>query len=65
MVIGCGWSRKDKGVAIGAGAGAVIGGIIGNEAGNTAAGAILGAVIGGAMVPWFMVVLVLVEGRFE
>ena len=48
IVIGCGWSRKDKGVAIGAGTGAVIGGIIGDRAGNTAAGAILGAVIGGA-----------------
>jgi outer membrane protein OmpA-like peptidoglycan-associated protein len=47
-MLGCGWSKKDKGLAIGAGAGAVIGGIIGDKAGNTAAGAILGAVIGGA-----------------
>jgi outer membrane protein OmpA-like peptidoglycan-associated protein len=47
VVIGCGWSRKNKGVAIGAGAGAVIGGIIGDKAGNTAAGAILGAAVGG------------------
>jgi len=46
--LGCGWSRKEKGAAIGAGAGAVIGGAIGHEAGNTAVGAILGAVIGGA-----------------
>jgi outer membrane protein OmpA-like peptidoglycan-associated protein len=46
--LGCGWSRKNKGAAIGAGAGAVIGGAIGHEAGNTAVGAILGAVIGGA-----------------
>jgi len=47
-VTGCGWSRRDKGTAIGAGAGAVVGGIIGDKAGNTAVGAILGAVIGGA-----------------
>ena len=46
--MGCGWSRTEKGAAIGAGAGAVIGGAIGHEAGNTAVGAILGAVIGGA-----------------
>ena len=46
--IGCGWSKKDRGAAIGAGAGAVIGGVIGDKAGNTAAGAIIGAVVGGA-----------------
>jgi outer membrane protein OmpA-like peptidoglycan-associated protein len=46
--IGCSWSRKEKGAAIGAGAGAVIGGAIGHQAGNTAVGAILGAAIGGA-----------------
>jgi outer membrane protein OmpA-like peptidoglycan-associated protein len=46
--LGCGWSRREKGAVIGAGAGAVIGGVIGNEAGNTAVGAILGAAIGGA-----------------
>jgi len=38
-------SRREKGLAIGAGAGAVIGGIIADD---TAGGAILGAVIGGA-----------------
>jgi len=42
------WSRKEKGVVIGATAGGVIGGVIGDKAGNTALGAILGAVIGGA-----------------
>lgn len=46
--LGCGWSRKEKGAAIGAGAGAVVGGVIGNKAGNTAVGAILGAMVGGA-----------------
>ena len=46
-ILGCGWSKKDRGTAIGAGSGAVIGGVIGNKAGNTAAGAILGAMIGG------------------
>ena len=46
--IGCGWSKKDRGAIIGAGAGAVIGGVIGDKAGNTAAGAIIGAVVGGA-----------------
>jgi len=46
--LGCGWSRKEKGAAIGAGAGAVVGGVIGDKAGNTAIGAILGAMIGGA-----------------
>ncbi len=33
--MGCGWSRKNKGAVIGAGAGAVIGGAIGHEAGAT------------------------------
>ena len=47
-LVGCNWSRKDKGTAIGAGAGAVIGGIIGDKAGNTAVGAIIGAAVGGA-----------------
>lgn len=47
-LISCGWSRRDKGAVIGAGAGAVVGGVIGDKAGNTAVGAILGAVIGGA-----------------
>ncbi|MBU0983234.1 MAG: OmpA family protein [candidate division Zixibacteria bacterium] len=47
-VMGCGWSKQEKGTVIGAGAGAVIGGVIGDQAGNTAVGAILGAVIGGA-----------------
>lgn len=46
--LGCGWSKKERGAAIGAGAGAVLGGVIGDKAGNTAAGAILGAMIGGA-----------------
>jgi outer membrane protein OmpA-like peptidoglycan-associated protein len=41
-------SRRDKGVAIGAGTGAVVGGAIGSASDNTALGAILGAVIGGA-----------------
>ncbi|MBU8934909.1 MAG: OmpA family protein [candidate division Zixibacteria bacterium] len=47
-ILGCGWSKKNQGAAIGAGTGAVIGGVIGDKAGNTAVGAILGAVIGGA-----------------
>lgn len=47
-IFGCGWSKKNQGAVIGAGAGALLGGVIGNKAGNTAAGAILGAVIGGA-----------------
>lgn len=46
--VGCGWSKKGQGAAIGAGTGAVIGGLIGKAAGNTAAGAIAGAVLGGA-----------------
>jgi outer membrane protein OmpA-like peptidoglycan-associated protein len=46
---GCaGWSRKQKGAAIGAGAGGVVGAAIGKASGNTAVGAILGAAIGGA-----------------
>ncbi len=48
-VLGCAsMSRRDTGVAIGAGAGAVVGGAIGSGSDNTALGAILGAVIGGA-----------------
>jgi outer membrane protein OmpA-like peptidoglycan-associated protein len=47
--VGCsGWSRKQKGAAVGSATGAVIGGAIGRAAGNTAVGAILGAVVGGA-----------------
>lgn len=45
--LGCGWTRAEKGAAIGAGAGGVVGGVIGNKAGNTAVGAILGAAVGG------------------
>ena len=41
-------SRRDKGVAIGAGAGAVVGAAIGGQSDNTALGAILGAAVGGA-----------------
>ncbi|MFH1501582.1 MAG: OmpA family protein [Candidatus Eisenbacteria bacterium] len=48
-VVGCAsMSRRDTGVAIGAGAGAVVGGAIGSRSDNTALGAILGAVVGGA-----------------
>jgi len=45
--LSCGWTRAEKGTAIGAGAGGAIGGAIGNKAGNTAAGAIIGAAVGG------------------
>ncbi len=45
--MGCGWSNKAKGGAIGAGAGGVAGGLIGRAAGNTALGAIIGAAVGG------------------
>ncbi|MFH2055644.1 MAG: OmpA family protein [bacterium] len=46
---GCaGWSKSEKGAAIGAGAGALAGAVIGDAAGNTAAGVIIGAVVGGA-----------------
>ncbi len=41
-------SRRDKGLAVGAGTGAVVGAAIGDASGNTALGAILGAVVGGA-----------------
>jgi len=34
MSMGCAWSNKAKGGAIGAGAGGVIGGVIGNAAGD-------------------------------
>jgi outer membrane protein OmpA-like peptidoglycan-associated protein len=48
-VFGCAsMSRRDKGVAIGAGAGAVVGAAIGGQSDNTALGAILGAAVGGA-----------------
>ena len=46
-VTGCGWSRKAKGGAIGAGVGGAVGAVIGESQGNTALGAILGATIGG------------------
>ena len=45
--MGCAWSNKAKGGAVGAGAGAVAGGVIGHVAGNTALGAIIGAAVGG------------------
>jgi outer membrane protein OmpA-like peptidoglycan-associated protein len=45
--LSCGWTRAEKGAAIGAGAGTVIGAVIGDKAGNTAVGAILGAAVGG------------------
>jgi outer membrane protein OmpA-like peptidoglycan-associated protein len=45
--LSCGWTRAQKGAAIGVGAGGAIGGVIGNKAGNTAVGAILGAMVGG------------------
>jgi outer membrane protein OmpA-like peptidoglycan-associated protein len=47
IVIGCAWSNKAKGGAIGAGAGGVAGGVIGKQLGNTALGAIIGAAVGG------------------
>jgi outer membrane protein OmpA-like peptidoglycan-associated protein len=47
LIMGCAWSNKIKGGAIGAGAGGVAGGLIGHAAGNTALGAILGAAVGG------------------
>jgi outer membrane protein OmpA-like peptidoglycan-associated protein len=45
--MGCGWSNKAKGGAIGAGAGGAAGAVIGHAAGNTALGAIIGAAVGG------------------
>jgi len=45
--MGCSWSNKAKGGAIGAGAGGAVGGIVGHAAGNTAVGAIIGAAVGG------------------
>ncbi|MCK6623153.1 MAG: OmpA family protein [Calditrichaceae bacterium] len=45
--MGCSWSNKAKGGAIGAGAGAAAGAAIGHAAGNTALGAIIGAAVGG------------------
>jgi len=47
LLLGCSWSNKAKGGAIGAGTGAVVGGVIGNQFGNTAVGAIIGAAVGG------------------
>ena len=47
LLLGCAWSNKAKGGAIGAGTGAVVGGVIGNQFGNTAVGAIIGAAVGG------------------
>jgi outer membrane protein OmpA-like peptidoglycan-associated protein len=47
MVLGCAWSNKAKGGAIGAGAGGVAGAVIGKQLGNTALGAIIGAAVGG------------------
>ncbi len=48
LLVGCGLSKRDQGILIGAGAGAAAGAAIGDQAGNTALGAILGAVVGGA-----------------
>lgn len=45
--MGCSWSNKAKGGAIGAGAGGAVGAAIGHAAGNTALGAIIGAAVGG------------------
>lgn len=46
---GCaGWSQKEKGAVIGAGAGAAVGAVVGNQVGSTAKGAIVGAAVGGA-----------------
>jgi outer membrane protein OmpA-like peptidoglycan-associated protein len=46
--MGCaGWSRTEKGAAIGAGAGAAAGGLIGHATGSTVAGILIGAVVGG------------------
>jgi len=47
LLMGCAWSNKAKGGAIGAGAGGVAGGVIGKQLGNTALGAIIGAAVGG------------------
>jgi outer membrane protein OmpA-like peptidoglycan-associated protein len=46
--LGCGMSKKKKGVAIGAASGGVLGGVIGKKAGSTVIGTIVGAAIGGA-----------------
>jgi outer membrane protein OmpA-like peptidoglycan-associated protein len=45
--MGCAWSNKAKGGAIGAGAGGAAGAVIGHAARNTALGAIIGAAVGG------------------
>jgi outer membrane protein OmpA-like peptidoglycan-associated protein len=47
LLLGCAWSNKAKGGAIGAGVGGVAGGVIGKQLGNTAVGAIIGAAVGG------------------
>jgi len=47
-LVGCGWSRTQKGAAVGATAGGAAGAAIGSRTGNTAAGAIIGAAVGGA-----------------
>jgi outer membrane protein OmpA-like peptidoglycan-associated protein len=47
ITMGCAWSNKAKGGAIGAGAGGAAGAVIGHAAGNTALGAIIGAAVGG------------------
>lgn len=47
LLMGCAWSNKAKGGAIGAGVGGVAGGVIGHQLGNTAVGAIIGAAVGG------------------
>lgn len=51
-ILGCSWSRTQKGAAIGAAAGGVAGAVIGKQAGSTAAGAIIGAAVGGAAGAW-------------
>jgi len=42
------WNRRDKGIAIGAGAGGAAGALIGYASGSTLVGALIGAVAGGA-----------------
>ncbi|MBW1896285.1 MAG: OmpA family protein [Deltaproteobacteria bacterium] len=42
------WNRRDKGIAIGAGAGGAAGALIGYASGSTLVGALIGAVVGGA-----------------
>jgi outer membrane protein OmpA-like peptidoglycan-associated protein len=48
LTSGCaGWSRTQKGAAIGAGTGGAVGGIIGYATGSTVAGILIGAAVGG------------------